>query len=64
MEDGRLRKSRDSVIFGVCAGIAEYYGWSPVNVRIAFVLIGLLGGSSLIAYLILSFVMPPPLQKY
>jgi phage shock protein C len=61
MGDGRLRKSRDSVIFGVCAGIDEFYGWRPSDVRIAFVLIGLIGGSSLIAYVILNFIMPPPL---
>ena len=61
MGHGRLIKSRDSVIFGVCGGIAEFYGWRPGAVRIAFVLIGSAGGSGLIAYLILNFIMPPPL---
>ena len=61
MFDGKLRKSRDSVIFGVCGGIAEHFGWRPGDVRAVFVLVGLLGGSSLIVYLVLNFVMPPPL---
>ncbi|WP_430426484.1 PspC domain-containing protein [Maribacter litoralis] len=60
MNNKTLRKSRDSVISRVCAGIAEYFGWQPGDVRAAFVIIGFLGGSSLIAYAILHFVMPPP----
>jgi len=61
MENRKLIKSKNSVIFGVCAGIAEFYGWNPSDVRIVFVLTGLMGGSSLIAYVILNFIMPPPL---
>lgn len=60
MRGRTLRRSRDSVISGVCAGIAEYYGWRTSDVRLVFVLVALLGGSSLILYLILVFVMPPP----
>ena len=55
-----LRRSKNRVIGGVCAGIAEFYGWEPDRVRLVFVLLVLIGGSGLLAYLILYFVMPPP----
>lgn len=57
----RLEKSRNKKIFGVCAGIAEYFNIDPTLVRIAFV-IGTIAmqGTFLVAYLILSMVMPNP----
>ena len=57
----RLEKSRNKKIFGVCGGIAEYFGIDPTLVRIAFV-IGTIAtqGPFLIAYLILAMVMPNP----
>jgi phage shock protein C len=39
----RLYRSRHKVIAGVCGGIAERYGWDPVVVRIAFVVLLLCG---------------------
>lgn len=45
---------------GVCAGIAELYGRQPRQVRTVFILLALAGGSSMIAYAILHFLMPPP----
>jgi phage shock protein C len=57
----KLEKSRNKKIFGVCAGIAEYFGIDPTLVRIAFV-IGTIAtqGPFLLAYLILAAVMPHP----
>src|SRR5690606_3558600 len=57
----RLVRSRNKKIAGVCGGIAEYFSIDPTLVRIAFV-IGTIAtqGSFLLAYLILSFVMPKP----
>lgn len=57
----RLERSRDKKIAGVAGGIAEYFRIDPTLVRIAFV-IGMIAssGSFLLAYLILSFVMPAP----
>ena len=60
MRKSGLRRSHDSVIGGVCAGIAEFYDWDTTQVRMAFGLLALFGGSSIIAYGILYFVMPPP----
>ena len=43
-----------SSIAGVCAGIANYFGWDVTMVRLAFVLTTIfLTGAPLIAYLIL-----------
>ncbi|NJL11902.1 MAG: PspC domain-containing protein [Microscillaceae bacterium] len=61
LEDNRrLRKSnRDKKIFGVCAGIAEYFGIDPTWVRIAFILGVIFGGGvSIPIYILLAFVMP------
>lgn len=60
----RLIKSKNKKIAGVCAGIAEYFNLDPTLVRIAFV-IGTIftQGSFLLAYFILSVVMPKPTQK-
>lgn len=56
----RLKKSsRDKKIFGVCAGIAEYFGVDPTWIRIAFILGALLGtGMSIPLYILLAFIMP------
>lgn len=54
----KLCKSRDKQICGVCGGFAEYFGWDPSIVRIAWALIVLLGGASLWIYIIAAIIMP------
>ncbi len=54
-----LKKSHDRIIAGVCGGIAEYLGWGSKQVRGIFAFVSLIGGSGLIAYVILWVVMPP-----
>jgi phage shock protein PspC (stress-responsive transcriptional regulator) len=59
LERGRLHRSRrDRVIFGVCGGLGEYFDLDPVLIRLAFVLISLVGGAGLLAYLVLAVVLP------
>ena len=56
-----LYRSRDNkMIAGVCGGIAEWLGWTPTAVRIAYVIISVLsvGFPGTIAYIILWIVMP------
>lgn len=57
---GRLKRSSDKMVAGVCAGIAEYLGWDVSVVRIAYVLVSLFSAAfpGLIVYIILWFVMP------
>jgi phage shock protein C len=55
----RLYKSRtDRMIDGVCGGIAKYFNVDPTLVRIAWVLLALLGGSGILLYIIAMMVMP------
>jgi phage shock protein C len=57
----RLYRSRkESVIAGVCGGIAERYGWEPVLLRVATVMAFFLFAGPLIilAYIIAWMVMP------
>lgn len=56
-----LYRSRSNrMIAGVCGGIAEWLGWSPTAVRVAYVIISILsvGFPGTIAYVILWIVMP------
>lgn len=59
-----LYRSRDHKIFGgVCGGIAEWLGWSPLYVRLLYLLLGALPVfAGIPIYLILWLVMPkaPP----
>jgi phage shock protein C len=54
------RSRRHKVIAGVCGGIADWLGWDPTPVRIAYVLISIasVGFPGTIAYIILWIVMP------
>ncbi len=57
---GLYRSRNEKVIAGVCGGIAEWLGWSPGTVRIAYVILSILsvGFPGTIAYVILWIVMP------
>jgi phage shock protein C len=52
------RSRRGKKIAGVCAGLAEEFGMSTTPIRLAFILLTLIGGPGLILYLILWVVMP------
>lgn len=55
----KLTRSNDKMIAGVCAGIAEYLGWDPTLVRIAWVLLSIFTVfAGFLVYLILWLIMP------
>ncbi len=55
----RLYKSRtDRMLDGVCGGVAKYFHLDPTLVRIAWVLLALLGGSGILLYIVAMIVMP------
>ncbi|MGE5682854.1 MAG: PspC domain-containing protein [Bacillota bacterium] len=56
-----LRRSKNKIIAGVCGGIAEWLGWDPTVVRIAYVLLSIFSAAfpGIIVYIILWIVMPP-----
>lgn len=47
-----MRKSKDSIIDGVCGGIAEHFDIDPIWVRLIFVLCNLL-----FIYVVLMYIM-------
>ncbi len=61
----RFYRSRsDSVIAGVCGGLAERFGWEPILVRVLTVLVALfaLGPVAVIVYVVIWMITPrtPP----
>jgi len=52
------RNKQESVIAGVCAGLAQYLQMNRTFLRVVFVLFGLLFCVGLVAYLLLWMVMP------
>jgi phage shock protein C len=53
------RSSTNSVVCGVCGGIAESIGTDPMWIRLAFVVATLMGlGSPILIYLVLALLMP------
>jgi phage shock protein C len=58
------RSRKDAKIFGVCGGLAQYFGLDTTLVRIAFVAsVFLTSGSSLLVYPALAFVLPKEPKK-
>ena len=61
-DNRRLTRSKHKMIAGVCAGIAEYFGWEVTLFRVAFVLASILSVAfpGILVYLVLWVVMPRP----
>jgi phage shock protein PspC (stress-responsive transcriptional regulator) len=56
--NGLVRPRRGKMIAGVCAAIANRFGWPVGLVRLAFVLSCLLPGPQILLYLILWVMIP------
>jgi phage shock protein PspC (stress-responsive transcriptional regulator) len=55
----KLYRSRDErMIWGICGGLGQYFGVDPTLIRVITVATLILGGWSLVAYIILRFVVP------
>ncbi len=57
----RLYRSRSNqMIAGVCAGLANYFGWDPTVVRVAYVLVSIFSAAfpGALVYVILWLVVP------
>lgn len=46
------------MLFGVCGGLAEYFGIDPTIIRVLFVLMTIFGGMGLVIYIICTLVVP------
>jgi phage shock protein C len=60
IRDGKLRRSRDRWLAGVCGGLAAKLGWSPNRVRLGYVILSVLSAAfpGTLVYIILWMVMP------
>jgi len=55
----KLFRDKDDAIFGgVCSGIGAYYGLDTIAVRIMFILLVMLAGAPIVAYIILWSIIP------
>lgn len=56
----KLTKSSNKQLAGVCAGIAEHFGWEVTLTRILYVVLSIFTGSfpGIILYIILMVIMP------
>lgn len=55
----RLYKSNNEKVFvGVCGGIAEYFDIDPTLVRLLWVILLMMGGSGILAYIIAAIIIP------
>ncbi len=54
------RSRKNSMIAGVCGGLAEWLGWSPTVVRILYVVVSVASAAfpGILVYLLLWFLMP------
>lgn len=55
----KLVRSKNSKIAGVCAGVADYFGWNVGFVRLLWLVLAFAGmGAPVLFYLILAFILP------
>jgi phage shock protein PspC (stress-responsive transcriptional regulator) len=52
------RLNDDYIIAGICSGLAKHFNVDPTIVRLIFILLSFGGGSGVLIYLILWFVIP------
>lgn len=69
MEPRKLYRSiKNKMIGGVAGGLGEYLNIDPTLVRLGFIVLALMGGPGLVAYIIMWFIVPqepvdlPPVQ--
>lgn len=52
------RNTDNAIIAGVCSGIAAYFGWDALWVRLGFFLLTFLNGFGILLYIVLWIIMP------
>ena len=55
----KLYKSHtNKMICGVCGGLGEFFGIDPTIIRLVWAILGLFGGTGIVAYLIAAVIIP------
>lgn len=52
------KSSEQKMLAGVCGGFAEYLGFDVTWIRLAWVVLTLIGGSGILLYIIAAIIMP------
>jgi len=52
------RSTKNKMIAGVCAGIAEYMDLDVTVVRVLFAVVTIAGGAGILAYIVMMLLMP------
>ena len=58
MKKRLYRNPKEGVLFGVCAGLADYLDFDPSLISILYILTILTFGAGIIAYLLASCLIP------
>ncbi len=59
-----VRSRKDRMVAGVCAGLAEYFGWDATLVRVLACVISVItGGAGILAYLAAWAIIPAEGEK-
>ena len=58
MDKKLYRSKTDKKIFGVCGGLAEYFGVDSTIIRLILVFLVLFAGFGVLAYLIAALIIP------
>jgi len=52
------RSDKDRMLCGVCGGMAEYLNIDPSVMRVLWILFGCMGGSGILAYIVIAVILP------
>lgn len=58
MEKKLYRSRTDRKLVGVCGGIAKYFDIDPTLVRVGWVVVSLIPGSGILAYIVCALIIP------
>ncbi|MFA5106395.1 MAG: PspC domain-containing protein [Candidatus Micrarchaeia archaeon] len=53
-----FRSKKNRILGGVCAGVAEYLGIDPNIVRVIWIVVSLVYGIGLLAYIVMWLLLP------
>ncbi len=58
MATKKLYKSKNKMVSGVCAGIAEFFNIDPTIIRVIWAILALCFGTGILAYVICALIIP------
>lgn len=58
MKKKLCKSNTNKKICGVCGGIAEYLNTDPTLIRLAFLVISLVAGTGMLAYIAAALILP------